>query len=248
MKMTMYSAFFLLFILSIQANSQLADFIASRYTLTACPVIDTIAKPQNYFQNFNIEVPPQEGGTLVLEFLGGAAGGLGGILIGSLVALPLIDQHPGHNVGTMIGNSVTIFLFAHIGYDLAVPIPITLIGNTKKVKGYYGSALLGTLVGNIASIAVVPLCISLNSSQSALLIAYLTPPIVGGMIGYSISRHWDEDHIRSRTDNLTNKQAQYTNSLMDRISIEGMSLSVRQNPYKLQPGPVTYLNLVNVWF
>jgi hypothetical protein len=136
------------------------------------------------------DVPPMSPGRLTGEaLLGGlfaVGGGIGGGYIG--MSLELANGCNGEFCG--LGGAV---LGGLTGLTLAAPVGVYLAGSHGGQTASFGATLGGSVLGSLAGIAAT----AATEGKGAPML--LIGPVVGSMIGFNVTRKYDNSHRKHRT-------------------------------------------------
>lgn len=130
-------------------------------------------------------IPELDGGRIVGEVLLGYLGGFVGILGGGLIGAATCNDS---SSGDEFGCLGPILIGAAIGGTLTMAAGVYVVGSSGNQGGSYAAALGGTVLGGLLGIVVA----AAGDGNSAGALLGLSMPMVGALIGFNASRHWDE--------------------------------------------------------
>ncbi|UCH96876.1 MAG: hypothetical protein JSV88_08500 [Candidatus Aminicenantes bacterium] len=121
--------------------------------------------------------PQVNGGKLFGEIFLGMLGNVGGGFFGALIGSQVIEDD---DEGLFHGRAVLGYF---TGSTLGSALGVYIIGNSGDAKGSFGSALLGSLLGECAAIAVL----LLTRDGTAALISFIALPPIGAALLFNSS-------------------------------------------------------------
>jgi hypothetical protein len=179
-------------ILVATASSAYADVVEPTQESQEPAVLGpSMVQPQPILDTSFDGRPPLSGGRVVGEaLLGGlfaVGGGIGGGYIG--MSLELANGCNGEFCG--LGG---VFLGGLAGVTLAAPVGVYLAGSSGDHTASFGATLGGSAIGMLAGF--VTLAASEEWVAAPLLVI---GPVVGSMIGFNLTRKYDDSHRKRRT-------------------------------------------------
>jgi hypothetical protein len=219
---------------------------------TAAYGMDKVDSTRNTIPNtiINQNVPSQPVGSYILQAITGPALGWSGLVIGGLIGWGIGEAFSTKTHEMIDDGGMAGMIIGGVGIGLPMCSALAAGGIGRffdgwKIEGSYGPAIAGSYIGTILDIG---LALSLgdkfffgsnnDKEASAVIVVMSFLPTIGAIIGYETSRQWSEDYIRSSQYNKENIG----------LNVSLPSVSMGQNPYKLTPQSMPYLNVLNVQF